>query len=52
MRRVAIVGAGMIPFGELFDQGIKEMLPRAVSAALHSVDKGITRGEIEAAWLG
>ena len=52
MNEVAIVGAGMIPFGELFDQSIKEMVPRAVSAALASVDKGIEREEIEAAWLG
>jgi acetyl-CoA C-acetyltransferase len=49
---VAIVGAGMIPFGELFDQGIKEMLPAAVTAALDSVDKGIDRSELEAAWFG
>lgn len=52
MNEVAIVGAGMIPFGELFDQSIKEMVPRAVSAAVASVDKGLDRGEIEAAWLG
>ena len=42
----------MIPFGELFDQGIKEMLPRTVATALASVDKGIERSEIEAAWFG
>lgn len=52
MREVAVVGAGMIPFGELFDQSIKDMLPRAVAAALGSVDKGMERGDIEAAWLG
>lgn len=52
MNEVAIVGAGMIPFGELFDQSIKEMVPRAVSAAIASVDKGFDRGAIEAAWLG
>ena len=52
MRDVAIVGAGMIPFGELFDQGIKEMLPAAVSEAVASVDKGLDRSEIEAAWFG
>lgn len=52
MNEVAIVGAGMIPFGELFDQSIKEMVPRAVSAALESVDKGIERDQIDAAWLG
>jgi acetyl-CoA C-acetyltransferase len=52
MNEVAIVGAGMIPFGELFDQSIKEMIPRAVTAALSSVDKGIKREDLEAAWLG
>lgn len=52
MRPVAVVGAGMIPMGELFDQGMKEMLPRAVAAAFRSVDKGIERSDIEAAWLG
>jgi acetyl-CoA C-acetyltransferase len=52
VRHVAIVGAGMIPFGELFDQSIKEMMPRAVDAALKSVDKGIERSELEAAWPG
>ena len=52
MRNVAIVGAGMIPFGELFDQGIKEMLPRAVGEAVGSVDKGLDRSEIQAAWFG
>jgi acetyl-CoA C-acetyltransferase len=52
MREVALVGAGMIPFGELFDQGIKEMLPGAVGAALASVDNGMERTDIEAAWFG
>lgn len=52
MRPVAIVGAGMIPFGELFGIGIKEMVPNALRAALDSVDKGIERREIEAAWFG
>ena len=52
MREVAMVGAGMIEFGELFGQGIKEMLPRAVGASLASVDKGIERSDVEAVWLG
>ncbi len=52
MRAVAVVGAGMIPFGELFDQGMKEMLPRVVRAAFNSVDEGIERSDIEAAWFG
>lgn len=42
----------MIPFGELFATGMKEMLPDVVSAALASVDKGMARQEIRAAWFG
>jgi acetyl-CoA C-acetyltransferase len=52
MRRVAIVGAGMTPFGELFGLGVKEMLPMAVSDAVSSVDRGFDRADIEAAWFG
>jgi len=52
MRDVAMVGAGMIRFGELFDQGIKDMLPATLAEALASVDKGMDRSEIEAAWFG
>ena len=47
-----MVGAGMIPFGELFDQGLKDMLPAAVGAALSSVDKGMPHTDVEAAWFG
>jgi acetyl-CoA C-acetyltransferase len=52
MRRVAVVGAGMVPFGELFDQGMKQLLPGALRATLASVDKGMDKSEIEAAWFG
>lgn len=52
MKNVALIGAGMIPFGELFHQSIKEMLPRAVAAAMSSVDKGFDQADIEAVWLG
>jgi acetyl-CoA C-acetyltransferase len=52
MRTVALIGAGMIPFGERFEAGTKEMLPAAVAAALASVDKGIERRDLQAAWLG
>jgi len=52
MRGVGIIGAGMIPFGELFHLGIKDMLPQAVNAAIGSVDKGIPRERIQAAWFG
>ena len=52
MRRVAVVGAGMVAFGELFDQGMKELLPRALAEALRTVDKGMAKSEIQAAWFG
>ena len=52
MRRVAMVGAGMTQFGELFDLGVKELVPMAVSEAVASVDKGFDRADIEAAWFG
>jgi acetyl-CoA C-acetyltransferase len=52
MKRVAMVGAGMTPFGELFGLGVKEMLPMAVSDAVSSVEKGFNREDIEAAWFG
>jgi acetyl-CoA C-acetyltransferase len=51
-RRVAMVGAGMTQFGELFGLGVKEMLPMAVSEAVGTVDKGLDRSDIEAAWFG
>lgn len=52
MRRVAMVGAGMTEFGELFGLGLKDMVPMAVSEAVGSVDKGFDRADIEAAWFG
>ena len=52
MRRVAMVGAGMTEFKEHFDLGIKELVPMAVSEMAASVDKGLDRSDIEAAWFG
>ena len=52
MRDVAVVGAGMVPFGERFDQGMKELLPATLRNALASVDKGMAKPEIQAAWFG
>ncbi|MCW2829402.1 MAG: thiolase [Aeromicrobium sp.] len=52
MKRVAIVGAGMTEFKEHFDKGIKELIPEAVSEMEASVDKGLDRSDIEAAWFG
>ena len=52
MRNVAIVGAGMTPFGEHFELGIKDLVPMAYAEAVARVDKGIEKSEIEAAWFG
>lgn len=52
MRRVAVVGAGMTPFAEHFGLGIKDLLPMAVGECERSVDKGVDRSEIQAAWFG
>ncbi len=52
MRRVAIVGAGMTAFKEHFDLGIKDLVPMAVTEMAASVDKGLDRADIEAAWFG
>ncbi|WP_216694503.1 thiolase C-terminal domain-containing protein [Dietzia psychralcaliphila] len=52
MRRVAIVGAGMTAFKEHFEFGIKDLVPMAVSEMAVSVDKGLDRSDIQAAWFG
>ena len=52
MRNVAIVGAGMPPFAEHFELGIKDLVPMAYAEAVANVDKGIQKSEIEAAWFG
>jgi acetyl-CoA C-acetyltransferase len=52
VRRVAIVGAGMTPFAEHFALGIKDLLPMAFAECAGSVDKGLTKTDIRAAWLG
>jgi acetyl-CoA C-acetyltransferase len=52
MRRVAIVGAGMIPFREHFEMGWEEMVQRAYLAALDSSDRGIDPSVIDAGFLG
>jgi acetyl-CoA C-acetyltransferase len=52
MRDVAIAGAGMIDFGELYDESLDTMAEAAYLDALADVDKGIDHEEIEAAWFG
>lgn len=52
MRKVAIVGAGMTPFAEHFALGIKDLLPMAYSGCAGSVDKGLDKTDVQAAWFG
>jgi len=49
---VAVIGAGMIPFGELFDKSLEDMAQEAYVNCLDSVDKGIEPKDIDAAWFG
>ncbi len=52
MRRVAIVGAGMTPFAEHFTLGIKDLLPMAFAECAESVDEGLAKTDLQAAWFG
>jgi acetyl-CoA C-acetyltransferase len=52
MKRVAIVGAGMTPFREHFALGIKDLLPVAFAECAASVDKGLAKTDVQAAWFG
>ena len=49
---MAIAGAGMTAFTEHFGLGIKDLIPMAVTEMEANVDKGLDRGDIEAAWFG
>ncbi len=50
--KVAVIGAGMIKFGELFEKSFDDMIEEAYLNCLKSVDNGIDPKEIEAGWLG
>lgn len=50
--KVAIIGVGMIPFGEHFEKSLEDMAQEAYIACVKSVDKGFDPKEIQAAWLG
>jgi len=52
MRNVAIVGAGMTPFAEHFTLGIKDLLPMAFAECAGSIDKGLDKSDLQAAWFG
>ncbi len=49
---VAVVGAGMIPFGERFELGYYDMIGRAYKEAKADVTHGIDDTDVDAAWLG
>ena len=49
--RVAVVGAGLIKMGELFDQSYEQMAAGAFAAAMASVDKGFEPVQVEAAMV-
>ena len=46
--KVAVVGAGLIKFGELFEQSYEQMAAGAFDAALASVDKGLDKSAVDA----
>jgi acetyl-CoA C-acetyltransferase len=48
--KVAIVGSGIIKFGENFHQSLTDMVYEAVGLAL--ADAGVERQRLQAAWLG
>jgi acetyl-CoA C-acetyltransferase len=50
--KVAVIGAGMIPFGEWHEKGLEAMAQEAFINCIKSVDKGINPKEIKAAWFG
>lgn len=47
--QVAVVGAGLIKFGELFDQSYEQMAAGAFQAAVESVDHGFEATQVDAA---
>src|SRR3954464_11894597 len=49
--KVAVVGAGLIKMGELFDQSYEQMAAGAFDAAVASVDKGFDPKRVEAAFV-
>ena len=49
--KVAVVGAGLIKMGELFEQSYEQMAAGAFAAAVESVDKGFEPTQVEAAFV-
>src|SRR5438128_3165993 len=49
--RVAVAGAGLIKFGELFEQSYEQMAAGAFQAAVANVDRGIEPKQIDAVFV-
>src|SRR5262249_57423462 len=49
--RVAVAGAGLIKFGELFEQSYEQMAAGAFQAALANVDRGIEPSQVDAVFV-
>ncbi len=49
--KVAVVGAALIKFGELFEQSYEQMAAGAFESAIASVDKGFDPAQVEAAFV-
>jgi acetyl-CoA C-acetyltransferase len=49
--KVAVVGAGMTPFGELFNSSLEQLAADAFIEAVESVDKGFDVTELDAAYF-
>src|SRR5260370_14353729 len=49
--RVAVVGAGLIKMGELFEQSYEQMAAGAFDAAVAAVDKGFEPRQVDAAFV-
>ncbi len=49
--KVAVVGAGLVKFGELFDQSYEQMAAGAFQAACGAVDKGFDPSMVECAFV-
>jgi acetyl-CoA C-acetyltransferase len=50
--KVAVIGVGMIPFGELFHKSFVDMIQEAYMNCIKSVDKGFDPKDLKAAWFG
>ena len=50
--KVAVIGVGMIPFGELFHKSFVDMMQEAFMNCVKKIDKGFDTKDIKAAWFG